>query len=165
MHELFEECWELYHKALYKHCFYRLYDSERAADAVQEVYLRFWNFLESGKTVDNPRAFLYKITNNLIIDLTRKKMPESLEARMESHTLIEPSAVDKYDGAPFTEYTSAEITSAIGRLPISYQIVLYMRYFHDLSPEEIADFLQTNYNTVSVKINRAMKVLRKHLEH
>src|SRR4051794_13033442 len=91
MHELFLEAWERWNADLYRHCFFRLYDQEKAHDAVQEIYTRFWNYLQSGRTVDNARAFLYRIATNYIIDQSRKHREDSLDELMEAGPHFEPS--------------------------------------------------------------------------
>ena len=66
--------------AIFRHCFFRLFDRELAKEFTQEIFLRGWKELtDTTKEVKYPKALLYKIANNLIIDYKRKKHEESLE--------------------------------------------------------------------------------------
>ncbi|MEK7529457.1 MAG: RNA polymerase sigma factor, partial [Patescibacteria group bacterium] len=60
--------------ALFRHCFFRLYDREKARDAVQEVFLRAWDYMSSGGEVKNIKAFLFQTARNYIIDEHRKAL-------------------------------------------------------------------------------------------
>jgi DNA-directed RNA polymerase specialized sigma24 family protein len=58
---------------LFRHCFFKLSNRELALDLVQETFSRTWEYISSGKEVNNIKGFLFKVANNLIIDEYRKK--------------------------------------------------------------------------------------------
>jgi DNA-directed RNA polymerase specialized sigma24 family protein len=43
--------------AIFRHCFYRVYDRETALDLVQETFAKTWAYLATGHEVKNIRAF------------------------------------------------------------------------------------------------------------
>ena len=71
--KLFTEAYDKYADAIFRYCYYRLFDREKAKDCMQEAYCRTWKYMSAGKQVDNIRAFVYKTANNIIIDDSRKK--------------------------------------------------------------------------------------------
>jgi len=101
---------------------------------------------------------LYRVANNLIIDESRKKKEESLEVLMEKSPAYEPS----YEGHKSIEkkILYGQVVDGMKDLPPDYKEILVLRYIDDLDPKEIAEILETNANNVSVKINRAVKVLK-----
>ncbi len=156
--EQFLKAYEDYGEAIYRHCFFRVYSKARAEELVQETYMRVWKYMAQGKTVENLRAFLYRVANNLIIDESRKKKEESLEILMEKSPSYEPS----YEGHKSIEKQILyhEVIAGMDNLPQDYKEILLLRYVQDLDPKEIAEILDTNANNVSVKINRAVKALK-----
>ena len=154
----FLEAYENYQAAIYRHCFFRVYNKAKAEELVQETYLRTWGYLAQGKVVDNLRAFLYRVANNLIIDDSRKKKEDSLEVLMEQSPANEPS----YEGGKSIEkhLLYNQVLEGMQYLPEDYKQILMLRYVEDLDPKEIAEILETNANNVSVKINRAVKALK-----
>ncbi len=154
----FLEAYDNYSEAIYRHCFFRVYSKTRAEELVQETYMRVWQYLMQGKKVENLRAFLYRVANNLIIDESRKKKEESLEVLMEKSPAYEPS----YEGHKSIEkkILYGQVVDGMKDLPPDYKEILVLRYIDDLDPKEIAEILETNANNVSVKINRAVKVLK-----
>src|SRR3989344_8687889 len=67
---------------IFRHCFFRVSDREKAKDIMQETFTRTWEYLAKGETVKNLKAFLYRVANNLIIDAYRKKKEVSLDNLM-----------------------------------------------------------------------------------
>ena len=154
----FLSAYENFGEAIYRHCFFRVYSKTRAEELVQETYMRVWQYLMKGNKVDNIRAFLYRVANNLIIDDSRKKKEDSLEVIMEKSPGYEPS----YEGHKKIEKSILynQVVSGMDGLPPDYKEILVLRYIDDLDPKEIAQILETNANNVSVKINRAVKALK-----
>ncbi len=159
--EQYLEAYELYADAIYRHCFFRVFSKEKAQELTQEVFMKTWVYLGEGKEVDNLRAFLYRVATNLIIDASRKKKEESLEAMLEHNPASEPRNSDHLD--IYRNLEIKEIMAVIEQLPEDYRSVLVMRYVEDLSPKDIAKIMKTTPNNISVRINRAMQALREKL--
>ena len=81
--EEFSSAYESFSDALFRHCYFRLYDREKSKDIVQEAFIKTWEYSLKGQEIENTRAFLYKVLNNLIIDEIRKKKALSLEILLE----------------------------------------------------------------------------------
>jgi RNA polymerase sigma-70 factor (ECF subfamily) len=139
---------------LFRHCFFKVSSRELALDLVQESFARTWQYLASGKKVDNVKGFLFKVANNLVIDEYRKKKVVSLETLQEQSGFDAPVHDDK------KAILNAEVDtmiSHINKLDAKYKDVILMRYVNDFSPKEIAEILGDSENAISVRINRGMK--------
>lgn len=150
--------YDSYADALFRHCYFRLYDREAAKDVVQDAFVHTWEYLCKGNTIDNTRAFLYRTVNNLVIDRVRKKVPSSLDSLKEKG--FDPKD-DASDASRITDIVSGrEVLQILHQLEDSYRTVVIMRYIDDLMPREIAAVLGESENTVSVRIHRATKKAR-----
>ncbi len=154
--ESFLKAYEDYSDAIFRHCYFRVYDRERGKDLMQETFIRVWEYLAKGETVDNMRAFLYRIANNLIIDESRKKKEQSLEALQEVG--FDPG-IDVRDHLN-NKIEKDRVLVTLQQLDEPYRDIILMRYVSDLSPSEIADVIGESANTVSVRIYRGLKQLR-----
>lgn len=56
----------------------------QAQDAVQEVFLRLYVALENGDTIQNMRAWVFRVAHNLGIDLRAKSQPLPIEPAVEA---------------------------------------------------------------------------------
>lgn len=147
--------YDSYADALFRHCYFRLYDREQAKDAVQDIFMRTWEYVCAGHVIGNMRAFLYRTANNAVIDRVRKKKPFSLDEWQEKGFDPEDDSFNMTRMADIA--TGREVLQVLHRLDEPYRAVVIMRYVDDLLPREIAAALGETENAVSVRIYRALK--------
>ena len=68
--------------AIFRHCYFRIGDRERAKDLMQDTFTKTWQYITDGTPVRDLKSFLYRVANNLIIDEYRKKRELSLDSLM-----------------------------------------------------------------------------------
>lgn len=157
---------DIYNKeadAIFRFCYVRVSDREQAMDLAQEVFTRLWQTMaEKGKDVDYPRAFLFTIARNAIIDWYRKKKAISLEA-MEN-----PDSNEPYEPVSDSAFMDSRLEGEgrflidkIGTISQGNRDAVYLRFVEGLSPPEIASILNISSNAASVRINRGISELRK----
>ncbi len=155
----FLDAYQEYADAIFRHCYFRVFDRERANDLMQETFTRAWEYIIKGNKVRNVKALLYTIATNLIIDEARKRKTDSLDALMEKG--FDPPSLDCLSFERQAE--TQEIIQYLKSLDPIYQDVLVMRYIDDLAIKDIAKVLGVSQTVVSVRIYRGLQKLRKHL--
>ena len=142
---------------IFRFCLFRVFDREKARDLTQEAFMRTWRVLSAGKEIENLKAFVYKVARNLIIDDSRKKKEISLEQLLEKNANLpisfEENMANKVDGKM--------VLSTLEQLEPHYREVIILRFVEELTPSEIATVLGETPNAVSLRLNRAIKELRK----
>jgi RNA polymerase sigma-70 factor (ECF subfamily) len=152
----FEELYDTHADAVWRHFYYRLGDDERAKELMQEVFLKVWQYIQSGKEVEHEKAFIYRIAKNLFINEIRKSGREiSLE-------VLEESGFDKPDESMDTSTyaTEKELLDRLTQIKDNYRIVLIMRYVDDLSVKDIAHILGEKETNISMRIKRGIEALK-----
>jgi len=143
--------------AIFRHCLFKVSDRELALDLTQEVFTRAWKYISGGNKVDNIKAFLYRVANNLVIDEYRKKKGVSLDRLMDDGfdvaTGEEKRTMDIIDGR--------QAIALLEKIDEKYRQVILMRYVDGLLPKEIALILHESENSISVRINRGLKKAKK----
>lgn len=152
----FLEAYEQYGDAIFRHCYFRVSDREKAKDLVQETFSRAWQFIASGHEVQNMKAYLYQIANNLIIDYYRKKKDISLDGLQEDG--FDPGFDDREHLENFI--AGKEALGMLESLDDAYRGVVIMRYVDDVPIQDIAVIMGVSENVVSVRLHRALKKLR-----
>ncbi len=145
--------------AIFRHIYFRIYDRELSKELMQETFTKTWEYLSTGKKIDNLKAFLYCVAKNLIVNFIRKNKAVSLEKLMEKGFQPAKDDHEKY----YINLEAAKIISHLNGLPKQYAEVIKMRYLEDLSLKQIANILGKSENLVSVTINRGLNKLRKNL--
>lgn len=153
----FTDAYDAYADAIFRYCYYRVFDRDKAKDYVQETFCRTWKYIAEGNEIENIRAFLYKTANNFIIDESRKKKAVSLDQIMEKG--FSPSVDFREKNENYL--TGKEIVVMIHSLDKKYREVITMRYIDELSPREIASMTGDTEDNVSVKIHRGLQKVRK----
>jgi RNA polymerase sigma-70 factor, ECF subfamily len=149
-------------------CSYMLDSRESAEDATSEVFLKLQRSIENyDGSIPFPR-WLLRVAGNQCIDVLRRR-------RRERQVIVEVE-----DGAAVIEATSSEpsplstvirmaeraqLQAAIARLAERYRVPLVLRYYSELSYDEIGQQLGLQRNYVAALIFRAKQELRRKLAH
>ena len=152
---MFLRAYDDFADAIFRHCYFRILDNEKAKDIMQDTFVRFWKYI-AGQEVKNTKALLYKIASNLIIDESRKKTAVSLEVLAEKG--FDPGFQErpKLDDI----FDAKSVAAWVEQLEPGYREAVTMRYIDDLTIREIADILGETENNVSVRIHRGLKKLK-----
>lgn len=162
----FLKAFDEYADALFRHAVYRLSDRERAIEIVHDTFTKVWGYIRNGHEIEAYKAFLYKVINNLIIDEYRKRKELSLDALLAEEGTDEGSFADLHEGS-IEELTftldAQKAAELIHALPPSYREVITLRFVDGLGPREISELIEETENVVSVRIHRALKLLKEHI--
>lgn len=149
----FLETYDAYANDIFRFCLLKVSNREQAEDIAQEVFTRFWQTLRDGTELRNPRALLYTMARNLVIDWYRKKKESSLD-------VLQDQGIDfaNDDYKRITENAEMqEVLRAIQELDEPSRDALTLRFVDGLSPRDIALITGESANAISVRINRAIK--------
>ena len=149
-------------------CRYLLDSRESAEDATSEVFLKLQRSIKSyNGSIPFPR-WLLRVAGNQCIDvLRRRRLGQQLIVEVENGAAVieatspEPSPL----GTLISMEEKAQLQAAIARLPENYRLPLVLRYYSDLSYDEIGQQLSLPKNHVAALIFRAKQELRRKLPH
>jgi len=161
-HNSFQEFYNDNTDALFRFCVTKVRDRHLAIDIVQESFIRLWDYAREQGSFDDleyPRALVYRIARNAIIDWSRKKKANSLDSLVE--TGLEFTDEDDPEDEHVTRDDMRSLLRVLEVLPELYRDVITMRYIDGLSVSEIVELTGDTPNVVSVRIHRALEKLRK----
>lgn len=135
-------------------------DSIDAEDISIITFSKAFDKIDSYNDGYSFKTWLLSIGKNLLIDELRKQKTQTIsleEERKGIHKLHDenPTPEDKI----IIEQNLAELKHNIKKLKAKYQKVINLRYFQDMSYQEIADELDEPINNIKVKLLRAKKLL------
>jgi RNA polymerase sigma-70 factor (ECF subfamily) len=170
----FIELYNEYSDDIFRFCFIRLRNRDKALDATQEVFFKMWNEVVKNpkklQELDSPKAFLFRIARNTVIDATRKKTSTPLSWLRSSdddsrHSTLEPIEIAENNPNPEEQLVNTELLDHLELLDPHHREILVFRFLHDMSVIDIAAMLQISENAASVRIHRALDHARKKLQH
>ena len=145
-------------------CRYLLGSRDATEDAVSEVYLK----ARQGRMLYNPRqsfaTWITSIARHYCFDVLRRRR---VELRLFTRAEIDADALPDRAGHAHTPLADAlahesrqELRVAIERLPRRYRLPLVLRYYEELSYDEIARELDLTRQDVATLLFRAKHKLR-----
>jgi len=136
---------------------------DTAADIVQDCFLRFTDYLKE-KTIQNPRAFLFRMAANQATDYLRRqnRFADRLDDVAEFSDLAcpAPSVEDIIDG----HARMKRLKQALAELPSKHREVFILRNINHHSYAEITEQTGLSYNTIFKYLNEALLHCRKRLQ-
>jgi RNA polymerase sigma-70 factor (ECF subfamily) len=166
--EALGEIYRRYVRRVFGLCRYMLDSRESAEDATSEVFLKLQRSIESyDRSIPFPR-WLLRIAGNQCIDALRRRQRGRraiVEVEDGAAAIEAPSSEPSPLGVVITKEERARVRDTIARLPDNYRVPLVLRYYSELSYEEIAQQLDVERNNVAALIFRAKKELRRRLPH
>lgn len=163
--ERFEKAYRELSEQIFRYCYFKLSDRERAKEIAQDSFMRTWDYLVNGNEIKNMRAFVYKVANNLIVnEYERKKRASSLEAMYEEAG-FEPSTASEDEEALRNRIDGERLLQKLKELEPDYRDVIFLRYVDEFSVKEIAELTGDTENNISVRIHRGLKKLKKIYDH
>jgi RNA polymerase sigma factor (sigma-70 family) len=149
--------------AIFRFCRRAMPTREDAEDATMEIFMKLRDKLEQYDQTRSFTAWLYKVAANHCWDmLRRRKLRQDKETEDVTEIPLEcpePNQLEKL----IEERTSEEVRKALDKLGVRARMALAMRYYSDMSYDEIADALGVRRAFVGVVLLRARHELRQAL--
>ena len=150
--------WERFHGELYAFLIPRV-DSEAAAqDILQSAFLRAHKSLAAGALPEKPRAWLYQIVRNLIVDAHRHVGAQ--------HALVEAFANERTAEADETAFEQEAFALVARALPMfiaeldpPYRDAVTMTELESLTQAEAAERAGVGVSTMKSRVQRGRKRL------
>lgn len=141
-------------------------DRDTAADLAQESYARVLAVQQSGETITEPRALLYRTARNLVIDQYRRSEVRGAYAATEGDFSIDaadlasgPEALEPEVAAMSSQTVDALLT-AIDELPLRCREAFILHKFDGLSQAEVARQMGISVTMVERHIKLGMQACR-----
>ena len=134
-------------------------DDAAAQDVTQEVFVKMFRAAPTFRAEARLSTWIHRIAANACVDELRRRrrllffgdLPDAI------HPTTSP---DGAAGAPHPE-----VLAAVHRLPPKMRITVMLRYFEDLSYDDIARALDCTTGTIASRLHRAHAILARELAH
>ena len=155
----FAELTTRYRRKLFATCYRMLGNPEEAEDAVQESFLKLWNYAASW---DRKKAklstWLYTVTTNPCRDILRKR-----RAILVEHDDNRISDDDEGPDVVEAKQRARIIKKAIQELPDRQRQALVLSYYQGMSHKEIGDIMDSTPKSIEGLVARARNDLKERL--
>ena len=158
----FERIVREYSEPLYWHVRRIVLTHDNANDVMQNVFLKAWTHLDDFHGESKISSWLYRIATNESLNFLQKQkiraalqfesMTSKIEERIDEDTLMDGDQLQR------------DLMKAIQRLPSKQRTVFIMRWFDDLSYEDISEILGTSVGALKASYHFASEKIKAELE-
>ncbi|HXM40512.1 MAG TPA: sigma-70 family RNA polymerase sigma factor [Bryobacteraceae bacterium] len=137
-------------------------DAAVAGDVTQQVFLKLMTSIRQYRGDAEFSTWLYRLVVNACMDAARSRKSEpaiSDPARMEAFA-EQGSQEEDYA----REQMANSVRAAVTALPPKFRIAVLLRYFDDLSYQQMAQALHCSMGTVASRLSRGHKMLAERLK-
>jgi len=160
-HAAFGQLMHRYAGAVYNLGYRMLGSAEDAEDASQEIFLRAYTRLASFDRQRRFSTWLLSIGSNYCIDRLRRRRFSWMT--LDDAAFALPSKERSPERIALDHEQQAIVQRALQQMPEHYRMVTVLRYWSDLSYEEIASVTGLPESTIKTRLHRARHMLAKAL--
>jgi len=160
----FETLYRQYEKLVFRTAYLVTGNREAAEDALQEVFVSVWR---SRHTYDSNKGklttWLHRITVN---ECSRRRFGKAATAiSLEEKGIDLPEMKHQFQPEDIlvNKMEYERLLRAMNALDTKHRSVLVLRYFNDLSYQEIAEALEIPLGTVKSRLNQSLRYLKQQM--
>lgn len=129
-----------------------------AGDVIQEVFMKLWEQRAHLRNIENMEAWLYRLTENKVIDFLRKAAADDRLREAIWHT-ISHNAAETESLVTTREYHHM-LQKAIASLPPQRRLIYCLNREKGLNYQQIATELKISRHTVKNQLSTALQSIR-----
>ncbi len=141
----------------------RINQREEAGDLAHEVYLRLIG-IPADRVIDNDRGYLWAVAKSVLcrfLERSGRSVPVDMEDPVfESLVASDPECDEDVD----RDMHLAALREHYAALPPKCRAVMELKWFHELSYEEVAERSGVSVHMVHKHLKRGMKLLRDRMQ-
>ena len=154
----FRELYDIYKDRVYSIALYFFHgDRTAASDVTQQVFLKLLANIAHFRGDATFSTWLYRMVVNACLDEARNRKHRIV--MRERPRLEAVAAPDSQESRYERAQVSASVRAAVAALPPKFRIAVLLRYFDDLSYEQMAKALSCSMGTVASRLSRGHKLL------
>ena len=151
-----------YQERLYWHIRKMVLSHEDANDVLQNTFLKAWNGLDGFRGDSQVSTWLYRIaTNETLTFLTNKRMRSQSSIDDVEEGLLQNLRADNYFNG---NEIQLKLQEAILKLPEKQRLVFNMKYFEDITYDQMEAILGTSVGALKASYHHAVKKIEKFFE-
>jgi len=162
--DAFGELFRKYEKRVFRVARRMCGSDDEAWDITQDAFIRAMQAMDRFDTQYRFFTWIYRITTNLAINYSKKKMRRREVHFDEAYSVDGQQAImDDLDDRAAGEQLARSVSNAVEKLTPALRAVFVLRVDQQLSYSEIAESLDIAIGTVMSRLNRARGKIREEL--
>ena len=152
---------EAYQTPVFNLAYRMLNNTDEAEEAAQEAFVRAYTRLDSYDPAHKFSTWLLSITSNYCIDQLRKRraLLLSIDEPLPPHPALHSDGAKGPEAQAVMSEQQQMVQSLLMGLQPEYREAVVLRYWYELSYEEIAEMMETSVSAIKSRLFRARRQL------
>ncbi|MCX6233277.1 MAG: sigma-70 family RNA polymerase sigma factor [Bacteroidetes bacterium] len=151
----FDQLVRTYQRPIYWHIRRLVIDHDDTNDLVQNVFIKVWKHLEEFREDSRLFTWMYSIATNEALSLLKyRRMRVFLPLHDVENELTQSLHADNYFNG---DEIQIKLQKAILRLPPKQRIVFNMKYFDNLTYDDMSEILKTSVGALKASYHHAVR--------
>lgn len=161
--EALEQIYRCYFKELYKYGKGFTKDLSSVEDSIQDMFIDLWNRRERLSETDAIKPYLYVTLKRRLFHLAKKGKKVSEQEISDMHFEGESPVENILINNEISSEKSELLKKSLELLSDRQKEILYLKYYSNMSYEEISEIMDLNYQSARNLVSRAILKLSKHM--
>lgn len=150
---------DAYQRPVYNLCYRMLGDAVEAEDAAQETFLRAYTKIKTYSPGRKFSSWMLSIASHYCIDRLRQRRNQTISWDELPPWHMVPATEPQPEAVALSKEASVTLRDLLNALPPDYRAATVLRYWHEMSYDEIAEALDTTVSAIKSRLFRARQML------
>jgi RNA polymerase sigma-70 factor, ECF subfamily len=147
---------------LHRYAYTLLKDNEKANDAVQAIFIKWWETKTQLEHLNEAKAYLHAAVHRHCLNVLRHEKVKVTHAESYRQQLVASS--NELADVNTYEELDHQVRSAIDSLPPQCQLIFRKSRWEEKRYAEIAEEMNLSIKTIEAQMGKALKILREKLK-
>lgn len=152
-----------YQSKVYAYCFKFVRNKEVVEEITSDVFVKLWEKRVQLNPTYSINGLLFKITRDFCLSYLRKVSKNTILRKEFTNNYLDHSP-NPIENLLFHKESLKIANKAIENLPPKCKQVFHLRYFNELSLQQIANELNISPNTVQNHLSKGTKLVKRYLQ-
>lgn len=150
-----------FQQPMYWHIRRMVVSHEDAEDVLQETFIRIFRYIGDFRSESSLSTWIYRIVTNECIRFLNKKKEEILSSEEMQEDLLNKLMASEY--VDYENEMEVKFQQAVLRLPEKQRVVFNLRYYDELSYEEISSITGSKVETLKANYHFAKEKIKEYM--
>lgn len=157
--QAFEQIYRALLPNLYEYGMRRVNDEDYVRDSIQDVFIKFWENRSKLRSISNPKHYLLAALKNSLLNTQLRDGKLSSFGEKDDFQLTY-DVESAYIASEEQRENALKLIQALEQLTAKQKEVIFLRYFEELTYEEISVLTNISVKSLYKLNNRAMEALK-----
>jgi RNA polymerase sigma factor (sigma-70 family) len=156
-----DKIYRLHFKGLFAYGMHIIRNEDVVKDCIHDLFLRVWANRRNLSPVENIKSYLLSAVRNLLLNYQSRVLKfEHIETTDENHFDLEFNLESDYINKEHISLKAKNLAQAMNKLTSRQKEIIYLKYFEELSFNQIAEIMDLTVKGTYKLSARAMESLR-----